>query len=182
MRSYSSASTTNASPCPARAFVFRLMGVAPMMKLGSSSASIKIVAIMLVVVLLPCVPATAMPTRSCINAFNTSPRCHTFNPRFFASTNSGSSGLMALDGASTNVPTSIPSKCATSCPTNVSIPSAFNASNIALGLPSQPVTVTPRPCSTRAIALMPAPPMPMMWIFRSSRFIVISKELLVTGY
>src|SRR5260364_93315 len=57
----SSVSTTINSPAPSRAFAPALLSRPPMTKVGSRPPSASALAIRLVVVVLPCVPATAMP-------------------------------------------------------------------------------------------------------------------------
>ena len=59
--SLSSASATRYFPLPRRAFAPALLRRPPMTKVGSSPPSASRLAMRLVVVVLPCVPATAMP-------------------------------------------------------------------------------------------------------------------------
>jgi hypothetical protein len=59
--SLSSASATRKRPVPSRAWVFALFSRPPITKVGSRPASASTLATRLVVVVLPCVPATAMP-------------------------------------------------------------------------------------------------------------------------
>jgi hypothetical protein len=62
--SYSSASTTKNLPPPSRALAANPLGTPPMRKPGASPACSSIHATMVVVVVLPCVPATAITWRS----------------------------------------------------------------------------------------------------------------------
>ena len=59
--SLSSASATRYLPRPSRAFELALASLPPMTKVGSTPPSASTLAIRLVVVVLPCVPAIAMP-------------------------------------------------------------------------------------------------------------------------
>ena len=54
-------------------------------------------------------------------------------------------------------------RCAGSCPTCTSAPSARSASTAADSRASEPVTRSPLASRMRAIPLIPAPPMPMKW-------------------
>ena len=68
LRSYSQASATKNRPAPTRQGPPSCGTVAPTMKLGSSPAATRAWAIIAVVVLLPCVPATATPHWAAINS------------------------------------------------------------------------------------------------------------------
>ena len=59
--SLSSASATRYLPSPSFAFAFALASRPPITNVGSTPASASTLAIRLVVVVLPCVPAIAMP-------------------------------------------------------------------------------------------------------------------------
>src|SRR5260363_165102 len=70
----SSVSTTINSPAPSRAFAPALLSRPPMTKVGSRPPSASALAIRLVVVVLPCVPATAMPCLKRISSASISAR------------------------------------------------------------------------------------------------------------
>ena len=64
----SSASATMYSPAPSRALTPALLSRPPITNVGSSPASASTLATRLVVVVLPCVPAMAMPLRRRISS------------------------------------------------------------------------------------------------------------------
>ena len=66
----SSASATIYSPVPKRALALAASNLPPITNVGSIPASAKMLAIKLVVVVLPCVPATAMPCLKRISSAN----------------------------------------------------------------------------------------------------------------
>ena len=64
---------------------------------GSAPLCRRIVVIIDVVVVLPCVPVTAIPCRSSIRLASAADRCSTRSPRCRAATSSGFSGRIALE-------------------------------------------------------------------------------------
>ena len=73
-RSLSSASATISSPRPSRALLPNALSRPPITAVGSSPARSSTSAIIDVVVVLPCAPATAMPKRSRISSASISAR------------------------------------------------------------------------------------------------------------
>ena len=94
-RSLSSASTTMYSPRPSRALLPNALNRPPITAVGSSPARSSTIAIIDVVLVLPCAPATAMPSRSRISSASISARGMTGTCRARASTSSGLSGRTA---------------------------------------------------------------------------------------
>ena len=117
-----------------------------------------------VVVVLPCVPATAIVRRPAMTERSPAERGHSRSPRRSASTISGLSSRTAVDAMTV----SIPSRWEASCPTWQVMPSARSAWTTADALASLPLTVTPCCAISRAMADRPAPPMPMKNTFPSS--------------
>ena len=112
---------------------------------------------MLDVVVLPCVPVTAIVGRSRVSSPSSSARCNSRSPRSRALTRSGLSTGMAEE-----ITTSAPSgTLAASCPIAGTMPaSRRRATYDDPALRSEPVTDAPRACATRARPLIPAPPIP----------------------
>ena len=77
--SLSSASATKRSPRPSRALLPRAWTLPPITTVGSSRARARIAAMSEVVVVLPCVPATAMPHFMRISSASISARGMTGN-------------------------------------------------------------------------------------------------------
>src|SRR6516164_9124370 len=94
-----------------------------------------------VVVVLPCVPATAVTRRP------------------VASASSGLSGRIALDSTRVSPAASSP-RLADACPMCTRAPCALRSSSSAEGIASLPDTTIPRASMIRAIPDMPAPPIP----------------------
>ena len=117
-----------------------------------------------VVVVLPCVPVTAMTRRPAISEASAAARCSTRRPRRLASASSGLLSLMALD---TTTVSASPS-CPAAWPACTRAPSARSSSRVADEAESLPDTAVPLASMMRAIPDMPAPPMPMKWTRPSS--------------
>jgi hypothetical protein len=94
-RSLSSASTTIHSPRPRRALLPKALSLPPMTAVGSSPACSSTSAIIDVVLVLPCAPATAMPDRRRISSASISARGMTGTCRCRASAISGLSSRIA---------------------------------------------------------------------------------------
>ena len=83
------------SPRPSRALLPKALNRPPITAVGSKPARSSTSAIIEVVLVLPCAPATAMPNRRRINSASISARGITGIRRPFASTTSGLSGRTA---------------------------------------------------------------------------------------
>ena len=116
----SSASTTMYSPDPSWALAPALFRRPPMTKVGSRSAAASTLATRLVVVVLPWVPAIAMPLRMRISSASITARGTTGISRAWAATTSGLSALTAVEVTMA----SAPSMKAASCPLQTFAPSA----------------------------------------------------------
>src|ERR1700722_1828586 len=108
-----------------------------------------------VVVVLPWVPAIAMPCRSSMRLASAVARCNTRTPRLRAATSSGLSGRIADDTTIVSTPVT----WSALCPSVTSAPSSASSSSCAEGCASQPETGTPLASMMRAMPDMPAPPM-----------------------
>ena len=108
-----------------------------MTKVGSSPASASTLVTRLVVVVLPCVPAMAMPLRKRISSASMSARGITGTRTARAASTSGLSGLMAVEATSTSAPWI----WVAACPSKVRMPSALSRCVVALLAKSEPVTV-----------------------------------------
>ena len=155
--SLSSASATNSAPLPSPAPSPVSVRIPPITYPGSAPLCRRIVVIMLVVVVLPWVPATAMPRRPSITLARAAARCSIRRPRRRASASSGLSARIAVDTTSV----SAPSMFSAACPTCTSAPWPANAVSRSLAAASLPETFTPRAIMIRAMPDMPAPPMPV---------------------
>ena len=109
---------------------------------------------------LPWVPATAMQRLSEAMAASVSARDSTGIPRRRAST---SSGLSCGDGRRGGDHVGRHRRLAAAWPMVTGMPATRSRSVTADALRSLPVTVCPMACSTVAMALMPAPPIPTTW-------------------
>ncbi len=128
---------------------------------GSAPLCRRIVVIIEVVVVLPCVPVTAIPCRSSITLASADERCSTRSPRCRAATSSGLSGRIAVETTTVSAsPT-----CAASCPTCTVAPAAASSASSGESAESLPDTGTPRASMIRAMPDMPAPPMAMKCTF-----------------
>ena len=100
----SSASATMYSPLPKRALVPAAFSLPPITKVGSNPAAPRMDAVRLVVVVLPCVPAMAMPSRKRINSASISARGITGICCSLAATTSGLSFFTAVEVTTTSAP------------------------------------------------------------------------------
>ncbi len=98
----SSASATSTSPWPSRAFEPKARALPPMMAVGSSPASARMTAIIVVVVVLPWLPATATPSLTRISSPSISARGMTGMLRARAAATSGLSARTALEMTTTS--------------------------------------------------------------------------------
>ncbi len=104
----SSASATRNSPLPSRALASAETSLPPMTNVGSRPPSASTLAIRLVVVVLPCVPATAMPCLSRISSASISARGTTGMPRSRAAVTSALSAATAVETTTTSAPSMLP--------------------------------------------------------------------------
>ena len=105
--SLSSASATSHWPSPSLAFAPAASSWPPITKVGSSPPSLSTAAVRLVVVVLPWVPATAMPRRKRISSASIAAR-GTMGMRWLrASISSGLSCLIALETTTQSVPSTL---------------------------------------------------------------------------
>src|SRR5207249_4772137 len=156
-RSLSSASATISSPRPSRALLPNALSRPPMTAVGSRPARSSTSAIIDVVVVFPCAPATAMANRRRINSASISARGITGMCRRTASATSGFDGFTADDVTTTSAsPT-----CAAAWPTEMVMPSVASRSVIEDRFSSEPLTAYPRLASNSAVPLSRMPPMPM---------------------
>ena len=132
----SSASATRYSPWPSRALEPKLVTRPPTTTVGSSRASARTAPIMDVVVVLPWVPATAMPYLSRISSASISARGMTGMPRCRATCTS----MLSRDTAEEYTTTWAPATFAASCPVVTLAPSCSRRSMASLRLRSDPVT------------------------------------------
>ncbi len=156
----SSASVTNHGPLPARALLPVSTRTPPTATVGSSPARSKIVASMPVVVVLPCVPATATSRCPRVSSASISPRVTIRTLRARAAAYSGLSRAIADE--TTTVPASAP-RFSARWPTLTRTPSLSRHATKAERPTSEPLTRAPRASSRRAIALIPIPPTPTRW-------------------
>ena len=156
-RSLSSASATMYSPRPSRALLPNALNRPPITAVGSSPARSSTSAIIDVVVVLPCEPATAIENRSRISSASISARGITGMPRRCASTTSGFVGRTADENTTTSASPTLAAACPSCTVTpNVVASRAVTSDRFA----SDPLTAYPRFASSSAIPLMPMPPMP----------------------
>src|SRR4051794_20007716 len=101
-RSLSSASATMNSPLPSRALLPKALSRPPITAVGSRPQRSSTTAIIEVVVVLPCAPATAIENRSRINSASISARGMTGICRRVASTTSGLVGRTADETTTTS--------------------------------------------------------------------------------
>ena len=162
--SLSSASTTIHAPVSQAALVPISLTSPPIRNDGRRPASTRIRASIEAVVVLPWVPATAMHRLRAAIPARVSARDSTGRPRRCASTTSGLSGPTAVDRVSRSAsPT-----WAASCPMATSTPRARSRSVTPDSRRSLPDTRCPMAWSTVAMALMPAPPTPTMWMWAAT--------------
>jgi hypothetical protein len=161
----SSASATSTSPLPRRAFEPSARAWPPTITVGSSPAWPNTAAIMAVVLVLPCEPATATPSLTRISSPSISARGMTGMPRARAASSSGLSGRTALETTTT----SADSTWAALWPRPMRPPRAASRRVTSPSFRSDPETLYPRFSSTSAMPDMPTPPMPTKWM-ATSRF------------
>ncbi len=152
----SSASTTMNSPLPSLACEPAASSRPPITKVGSMPASARTLATRLVVVVLPWVPATAMPCFKRINSASIIARGTTGILCARAATTSGLSSFTALDTTTA----SAAAMFSAAWPCTTLAPSFFRRCVTALSFKSEPLTSKPRLNSTSAMPLIPEPPMP----------------------
>ena len=105
--SLSSASATSHCPPPSLALAPAASSCPPITKVGSSPASLSTAAVRLVVVVLPWVPATAMPRRKRISSASIAARGMIGMRWLRASISSGLSSRMALDTTTQSAPSTL---------------------------------------------------------------------------
>ena len=132
----SSASTTMYSPAPSAEFAPTLFSLPPMTKVGSKPASASTQVTSEVVVVLPCVPAIAMPRFRRISSASISARGTTGTRFARAAITSALSPFTAVDVTTA----SAPAMCAASWPMCTSMPSDASRLVVALSLWSEPDT------------------------------------------
>ena len=134
--SLSSASATSHWPPPSLALAPAASSWPPMTKVGSRPPSLSTAAARLVVVVLPWVPATAIPRRKRISSASIAAR-GTIGMRWLrASINSGLSSRIALDTTTQSVPSTL----AAECPWTTRAPSRASRRVAALSAASEPDT------------------------------------------
>src|SRR5687768_10778404 len=156
-RSLSSASATMYSPRPSRAPLPNAFSLPPITASGSRPLRSSTNAIIDVVVVLPCAPATAIEKRIRINSASISARGITGTPRRLASTTSGLVGRTADETTTTSASPTFAAACPSWTATRKPAASLRVASD---PLRSDPLTSYPRFASSSAIPLMPLPPIP----------------------
>ena len=133
----SSASTTMYSPAPSREFAPALASRPPMTKVGSTPAAASTLVTSEVVVVLPCVPAIAMPFFSRISSASITARGTTGTRAARAAITSGLSPFTAVEVTTACAP----AMCAASWPIATRMPSDASRREVALALWSEPETV-----------------------------------------
>ncbi len=134
--SLSSASTTMYSPAPSRECAPALCSLPPMTKVGSTPAAASTLVTSEVVVVLPCVPAIAMPRFRRISSASITARGTTGTRRARAAMTSGLSPRTAVEVTTA----SAPSTCAASWPIATRTPIAASRRVLALSTWSDPET------------------------------------------
>jgi len=155
----SSLSVTNHAPPPARAFEPVSTRTPPTATVGSRPAVSKIVASIAVVVVLPCVPATATSLWPFASSASIAPRVITLSLRSIAATNSGLSCAIADETTTVVAPPTFSARW----PSATRTPSDSSCATSGVRATSEPLTLAPRARSSRAIALIPIPPAPTRW-------------------
>ena len=133
----SSASTTMKSPAPRRECASALISLPPMTKVGSTPASASTLVTSDVVVVLPCVPAMAMPCFRRISSASITARGTTGTRLLRAAMTSGLSLRTAVDVTTA----SAPAICCASWPIQTLMPSLVKRRVVALACWSEPDTV-----------------------------------------
>ena len=132
----SSASATKWGPVPAAALTPLALKSPPTANDGSSPAASRMATTIPVVVVLPWVPATAIPVRPVISRASSWARPSTGMSRSLAATSSGLVARIAVEAATrSGRPIRVPS-----WPAHTRAPSARSASRVADSLRSEPVT------------------------------------------
>ena len=131
----------------------------PTMTVGSAPECATIEASMLVVVVLPWVPATATPNLRRISSASISARWTMGTPWRWASSTSGLSRPTADEMTTTLAPERFSARW----PTAIFTPSSRSLRTVSDSVRSEPETGKPWRASTSAMPLMPMPPMPMKW-------------------
>ena len=134
--SLSSASATKYCPLPNLALVPAAVSLPPITKVGSKPAAPRIDAVKLVVVVLPCVPAMAIPSRKRISSANIMARGITGICCANAASTSGLSGLTAVEVTTTSAPLT----CSAVCPGKTRTPKPSKWRVTALWAWSEPET------------------------------------------
>ena len=159
-RSLSSASATRYCERPRRAFEPIASTRPPTTTVGSSPPAASTAATIEVVVVLPCIPAIAIPYFRRINSANISARGITGICRRSASETSA----LALLTAELVTTTSAVATFSAACASKTVAPSVFSRSVTAERFRSDPETLYPRFSMISAMPLMPIPPMPTKWM------------------
>ncbi len=136
----------------------------PFTTVGSKSPASSRAATMVVVVVLPWVPATATLYLSRISSASISARRTTGMPCARAASSSGLPGLMAEEITTTSAPSMFSARW----PSKIVAPMPASRSVILLALRSEPCTEYPWFSSTSAMPDMPMPPMPTKWMMPTS--------------
>ena len=157
----SSASATKMSPLPWCAPEPDSLSSPPMANDGSSPAACSATVSIEVVDVLPWVPAMHTLRVSVINAASAYARCNTGSPRRRASRSSGLVERMAVEITTAVGPSGSRSRFSARWPTAVSTPRWVSPVSTWEPLASEPDTGRPRSARMRAMALIPAPPMPI---------------------
>jgi hypothetical protein len=137
LASLSSASATSSSPAPRRALAPALRSSPPITKVGSAPASASTLATSAVVVVLPCVPAMAMPCLWRISSASSAARATMGMRAARAATTSGLPAFTAVLVTSACAP----AMCAASWPMCTCTPRRASRSVVALACRSEPLTV-----------------------------------------
>src|SRR5262249_22875397 len=153
-RSLSSASATMNSPLPSRALLPKALNRPPITAVGSRPHRSSTTAIIEVVVVLPCAPATAIEKRSRISSASISARGITGICRRAASTTSGFVGRTADEITTTSASPSA------SCPSETGRRSVPRRAATIVSFSWEPQTMYPRYASSSAMPLIPIPPTP----------------------
>ena len=136
----------------------------PMTKDGSTPQACSATVVIDVVVVFPCVPATATARRSTMSEARAPERCRIRSPRRWASTSSGLSLRMAEEMTSV----SASPRLSAECPIITVAPRVRSTSTTLDSFASDPETSTPFMTMIRAIPDIPEPPIPMKWTAPSS--------------
>src|SRR5574343_996970 len=166
----SSASATRKSPLPRRALAPAAFRRPPITKVGSMPPSARMLGTRLVVVVLPCVPAMAMPLFRRISSASIWARGTTGILRSRAAITSGLSALTAVEMTTASAPAAF----SAAWPIITLPPSPSSRRVVAMAAISEPVTVKSRWASTSAMPLMPEPPTPTKWMCLTLCFILRS--------